>query len=365
MLHVIKKECELGRPIVVFGAGETGERVIKILQKNNIKIDYVCDNDVNKQGKLFHTYKVLAANEIQYIDSPIVIVASLYFKEIEKQLIELGVNSIVIYKELFLKKNVLYEKLVFPSYSSPKVSIVLTVFNGWQYTYECLKSILYAKTNIPYEVIVGDNVSTDETKNMEQYVENITIIHNKENLGYLRNCNETSKHAKGKYMILLSNDVKIISDYWMDKWVESFIKDNSIGALGGIVYSWDLEDANFGYSVNEKVEFIANREKNGIYDVDYLCPACICFQTAIWREIGGYDELFCPAWYEDIDIYCELRKHGYRLVLDTNVRYVHYENVTYGITRNQDSIFWQNHQKFIDKWSKHWEFVTAVKSITI
>jgi Predicted glycosyltransferases len=360
MLSTIKRGCDLGRLIIVFGAGETAESVIKILQKEDIKISHICDNDIKKQGKFFHGYNVLSASEIQHFNNPIVIVASLYFKEIEKQLKELGVSSIIIYKELYLKKNTFYEKISFPRCSSPEVSIVLTVYNEWQYTYECLKSIVHAKTNIQYEVIVGDNVSTDETRNIEQYVQNITIIHNKENLGYLRNCNETAKHAKGKYIVLLSNDVKIVTDYWIDKWLESFIKDNSIGALGGVVYAWNLEDCNFGYSVNDKIEFVANEKKNGIYDVDYLCPACICYRTNVWTEIGGYDELFYPAWYEDIDAYCKLRKHGYRLVLDTNIRYIHYENVTYGITREQNSIFCQNRQKFIDKWSADREFVTTI-----
>lgn len=359
MLETLKKESDLGRPIVVFGAGGSGENVIGILKKNGIKINCVCDNDINKQKKVLNNYKVLAASEIQSLHNPIVIIASLYFKEIEIQLKELGINSIVIYKELFLKRNEYYEKLVFPHFSNPQVSIVLTAYNEWRYTYECLKSILDTKTNIEYEVIVGDNASTDETRNIEHYVENAVIIHHKENLGYLKNCNETSKYAKGKYMILLSNDVKMNSDYWMDKWVNTLEKNNLIGALGGVMYGWDLTNPDFGYSIGEKAEYILNEQIDGIYEVDYLCPACICFRLDVWQEIGGFDERFIPAWYEDLDFYCEMRKHGYKLFLDSSVRYIHYGNVTYGVMTGQNPIIQQNYQKFINKWSKNWEFVTT------
>lgn len=112
MLSTIKRGCDLGRLIIVFGAGETAESVIKILQKEDIKISHICDNDIKKQGKFFHGYNVLSASEIQHFNNPIVIVASLYFKEIEKQLKELGVSSIIIYKELYLKKILFMKKFL-------------------------------------------------------------------------------------------------------------------------------------------------------------------------------------------------------------------------------------------------------------
>lgn len=359
MLATLKSKCAQGKLVVVFGAGEIGKKVIDILRTNDITVYGVCDNDESKQKKMFCGYNVLAADALQDIN-PIVIVATMYFKEIIKQLKELGIESIVIYKELYLTKRNKYEKLIFPKFSNPQVSIVMTAFNEWNYTYECLKSILSVKTDIKYEVIIGDDLSSDETKEAERYVENITVIHNKQNLGYLRNCNETAKHVKGKYMIMLATDVKVVSDYWLDKWVKEFEKDETVGVAGGICFDWDLTTKHYGWSIGANVTYLENsveREQDNIHDVDYLCPACICIRMDVWREIGGYDKRFVPAWYEDLDFYCETRKHDYRVVLDIGVQYIHYGNVSYGVVPSRSAVCQQNHQKFMDKWSNAWEYV--------
>ena len=356
MLDTLKKACDSGTQIIVFGAGEIGSKVIKILEKNNIRISFVCDNDVAKQNEVIYGYDVLGVDKIQDM-SAIVVVASIYVKEMVSQLNELGIDSIVIYKEIFLKKNEQYEKLIFPCFTNPQVSIVLTAFNEWKYTYECLKSILCTKTAIEYEVVVGDNASTDETKDIEQYVENVTTIHYKENIGYLRNCNETTRMAKGKYIVLLSNDVKIISDYWMDRWMEMFERESSIGVVGGSTYDWELTDLKYGGRVtcsDEKINLISNDRLNGICDVGYVSPACICFRADVWREIGGYDERYIPAWWEDLDLYCSMRKLGYKVILDAETSYVHYGEIT---AIKDNTIIQKNMKKLMDKWSNDWQFV--------
>ncbi len=355
MLFTLKRACDSGRKIVVFGAGELGGRVVEILKDNDITIHAVCDNDVKKQLEIFHNYKVLPANAIQDID-PIVVVATVYVKEIVRQLNDLGIETIIPYKELFLKLHESYNKLVFPRCVSPTVSIVLTAYNEWRYTYECLKSILSTKTNVEYEVIVGDNASEDETKDIEQYVENITVVHYKENIGYLRNCNETAKAAKGKYTVLLSNDVKIISDYWLDSWVEIFERDQLTGVVGGSCYEWDLETLKYGASVDDAVQLIDNEKLNGNCVVGYVSPACICFRSDVWAAIGGYDERYMPAWWEDLDLYCTMRKLGYKVVMNAETPYVHYGEVT---AVKENEIIRQNLQKFKDKWSDNWQYVVT------
>lgn len=357
MLNALKEACDLGTSIFIFGAGEIGGRVIKILEKENIRISAVCDNDENKQKNNFYNYEVLSADAVQKKNS-IVIVASIYAKEIVSQLHDLGIENIVLYKELFLKKNEKYDKLVFPRFTNPKVSIVLTAYNEWKYTYECLKSILSTKTDIEYEVIVGENASTDDTKDIEKYVENITVVHYKENIGYLRNCNETVKAAKSKYVVLLSNDVKIISDYWLDQWLETIEREPEIGVVGGSTCDWDLT-LKYGGKVifsGDKIKLIDNDKLSGICDVDYVSPACMCFRADAWRKIGGFDERYIPAWWEDLDLFCSMRKMGYRVVLNTETPYIHYGEVT-AIKNN--TIIQENLQKFMDKWSDDLQFVVT------
>ena len=53
-------------------------------------------------------------------------------------------------------------------------------------------------------------------------------------------------------------------------------------------------------------------------------------RTALWKEIGGFDERYAPAYYEDTDLAFEVRKHGYQVVYNPFSVVVHYEGVSNG-----------------------------------
>jgi len=88
-------------------------------------------------------------------------------------------------------------KLRFEKQEHPKVSIVIPVYNQIHYTYACLESILEFTKDVTYEVIIADDVSTDATKDLGLYSENLVISRNSENQGFLRNCNQAAAKAKG------------------------------------------------------------------------------------------------------------------------------------------------------------------------
>ena len=75
--------------------------------------------------------------------------------------------------------------LALPVFEQPLVSIIIPAFNNWAFTRNCIISIYQHTNDVPYEIIVGDNVSTDETINLEKYFRNVNYLRNKENLGYI------------------------------------------------------------------------------------------------------------------------------------------------------------------------------------
>ena len=54
-----------------------------------------------------------------------------------------------------------------------------------------------------YEIIIADDVSTDATRELSRYAENVVICRNETNQGFLRNCNNAAKKARGKYINVL------------------------------------------------------------------------------------------------------------------------------------------------------------------
>ncbi|RDY23270.1 glycosyltransferase [Romboutsia maritimum] len=252
-----------------------------------------------------------------------------------------------------------YEKIIFNKSEKPLVSIIIPVYNQWHYTYSCLKSIKDNTNGIDYEIIIADDVSNDLTKDVESYIENITVIRNEVNLGFLLNCNNAAKHAKGKYIHFLNNDTNVQQD-WLSSLVELIEKDEKIGMVGSkLVYSNGKLQESGGIIWNDASGWNYGRlddpfksEYNYVKEVDYISGASIMIKKSLWREIGGFDERYVPAYFEDSDLAFEVRKSGYKVMYQPKSIVVHFEGISHGTDENAGIKSYQvkNKEKFIEKW---------------
>lgn len=269
-----------------------------------------------------------------------------------------------------------YGKLVFPQapgegregpdgWEGPQVSIVIPCYNQVHYTYACLQSILEFTEDVTYEVIIADDVSTDATVLLDRYVEGLVICRNQTNQGFLRNCNHAAKSARGKYIMFLNNDTKVTKG-WLSSLVGLIEADNTIGMVGsklvypdgrlqeagGIIWS-DGSGWNYGRLDNpDKAEY------NYVKDVDYISGAAILLSTALWKQIGGFDERFAPAYCEDSDLAFEVRKAGYRVVYQPLSKVIHFEGVSNGTDVNGTGLKRyqvENSRKLKEKWAEEFK----------
>ncbi len=252
-----------------------------------------------------------------------------------------------------------YEPLKFEKTDQPLVSIIIPVYNQFAYTYECLRSILENSKEVPYEVIIGDDCSTDNTRQIKNVVSGIKVIVNRKNLRFLKNCNHAAARAKGKYILFLNNDTQVQPE-WLTSLIKLIESDESIGMVGskllypdgflqeagGIVWK-DGSAWNYGNRQNEEAS-----EYNYVKEVDYISGASIMIRKSLWDEIGGFDERFAPAYCEDSDLAFEVRKHGYKVMFQPLSRVVHFEGVSNGTDTGSGLKSYQlvNQQKFIEKW---------------
>ena len=141
------------------------------------------------------------------------------------------------FDEFVLKDRVdQYDKLEFKMYDAPQVSIIIPVYNQFDYTINCLKAVLQYSGNVKYEVIVADDCSTDQTSELEKVVFGITVMHNVVNLKFLRNCNNAAQNAKGKYILFLNNDTQV-QPGWLEPLVEVMEQHEEAGMVGSrLVY---------------------------------------------------------------------------------------------------------------------------------
>ena len=96
-------------------------------------------------------------------------------------------------------------------------------------------------------------------------------------------------------------------------------------------------------------------------DVDYISGAAILLSNDLWKQIGGFDELFAPAYCEDSDLAFEVRKAGYRVVYQPLSKVIHFEGVSNGTDVNGTGLKRyqvENSKKLKEKWAE--EFKKAV-----
>lgn len=278
---------------------------------------------------------------------------SLFFK-IKHRNIHYGDHIIDI---LYLREG----KLVFKNEKEPMVSIVIPVFNQIKYTYKCLKSILKNSQDVSYEIIIGDDVSSDGTKFISSYVKGINVVRNEINLCFLKNCNNAARIAKGKYVLFLNNDTEVCEG-WLSSLVDLIEKDETIGMVGSkLVYpDGSLQEAggvihNDGTACNYgNTGDPLRADFNYVRDVDYISGASIMIDKKLWDKIGGFDEYFAPAYCEDSDLAFQVRKNGYRVVYQPKSVVIHYEGVSNGSDVNNTSSLkhyqLENMKKLREKW---------------
>lgn len=246
-----------------------------------------------------------------------------------------------------------------PKAENPLVSIIIPVFNQWEYTEKCIRSIFPAGEGLSYEVILADDCSTDDTINAEKIFPGIKIVKTPGNRGFLLNCNNAAKKARGSYLVFLNNDT-VVHENWLQAMLEimddksevgmtgsKFIyPDGKLQEAGGIIWN-DASGWNYG-----RLDDPVKPEYNYVKEVDYISGASIMIRHSLWKDIGGFDERYVPAYYEDSDLAFAVREKGFKVVFTPFSVVTHFEgqshgtNESSGIKKNQAI----NKEKFREKW---------------
>jgi GT2 family glycosyltransferase len=240
-------------------------------------------------------------------------------------------------------------------------SIIIPVYNNILDTLLAIVSVLELDSRAVFEIIVADDQSKDRTAEVIGQIGGVVRHHlQPRNLGFLLNCNEAAKTASGEIVILLNNDT-IALPGWLDALVDGFEADSRAGLVGskllngdgtlqeagGIIWS-DGSGWNFGRNQNPRAP-----EFNYVKDADYISGAAIAIRADLWRELGGFDPAFAPAYYEDTDIAFRIRAKGYRTLYQPFSEIVHHEGRSHGkdVTSGIKAYQARNQAVMMERWA--------------
>jgi GT2 family glycosyltransferase len=241
----------------------------------------------------------------------------------------------------------------------PLISVVIPVHNKWVYTAACLRSLSESACDATFEVIVVDDESSDETAGRLSAIDGLAHFRNEQNVGFVGSCNRGANAARGRFLVLLNNDTQVTPG-WLDALVDTFRQrpdagmagarlvypDGRMQEAGGIIFN-DGSGWNYGRGDSaDRPEYAYLRE------VDYCSGACVMLETERFRDLGGLDERYSPAYYEDTDLAFRVRAAGLKVYLQPAATIIHHEGITSGTDLNAGVKRFQavNREKFLERW---------------
>jgi len=220
----------------------------------------------------------------------------------------------------------------------PKISIIIVTWNGQAYIEKCLDSIFnqilpsdYQKrVNEFFDILIIDNNSVDKTVQIiaEKYGNNLTIVKNKQNVGFAKAYNQGIHWTSGRYVLLLNQDVYLAPNFFshLTIFLDTYPK---VAAVNPLIYKW-LDNHttkvidSMGLGFDKKFRFInlgegeveINKQKEikpvfGFTGTAVALRRSALYDVAYDREF--FDELFI-SYKEDIDLSWRLRWRNWDIV---------------------------------------------------
>jgi O-antigen biosynthesis protein len=271
--------------------------------------------------------------------------AALGLKEFFTTIFQLTLKS-------FLTSN---SSLDVPHSDDPVVSVIVVLFNRAELTLACMRSLAENRSE-RLEIIIVDNNSSDETPLLLQRLRGAKIIRNSENVNFLMAVNQAARHARGEYLLLLNNDAQILPGT-LEAALNTIRSAPDIGAVGGrlVLLDGTLQEAGsiiwrdgscLGYGRGDAPfapMYMFRR------DVDYCSGAFLLTPRTIWNRLGGFDELFKPAYYEETDYCSRLWENGLRVVYEPNAVVLHYEFASSSSQKTATELQREHQSTFVDR----------------
>ncbi|HQT67497.1 MAG TPA: glycosyltransferase [Acetobacteraceae bacterium] len=240
-------------------------------------------------------------------------------------------------KQLFILKarNALalysHHRLDFTPRGVPQVAVVMVLHNKFELTMLALAS-LRDNYRDDIELIIVDNASTDDTRRIGTYVKGAHLIRAEANLGFLKACNLALEQAHAPALLYLNNDIEL-GHATLDLALARLQSDPLIGAVGGKVIRTHgrLQEAgSIIWADGTTSGYLRDAsplapEANYVRDVDYCSGVFLLTRTDLVKSLGGFDEDFAPAYYEEVDLCVRMIEAGYRIVYDPAVVIHHLE----------------------------------------
>lgn len=243
--------------------------------------------------------------------------------------------------------------------STPKISVIILMFNNLAMTKRCVDSVMKAKTNLNFEVILVNNgsdlVSLLGTRELKRQYPHMKLVHVEQNVNFALGNNIGFSYAKGAISVFLNNDT-YVTDHWLDNLVRP-LEDESIKAVQPALLYPDNIVQSLGTVFNEKnvlgyALYVGksrhNKKVMKSRHLQAVTAACMAVRSHDFANLEGFDPIFVNG-QEDVDFCLRLTQVGEKGSCYTAADAVVYHDESK--TPGRGRYVYQNRQAFVAAWA--------------
>lgn len=229
------------------------------------------------------------------------------------------------------------------------VDVIIPVFNAYEYTKNCILSVLNNDSGLLNSIIIVNDGSNEKTSSYLETVsednENIILINMGENQGYTKSVNKGIEASTAEYVVLLNSDT-VVTSSWLEKMLSCAETDEKVGIVGPLsnAASWqsvpNLLDVSGAFvinklptsaSISEMSELVAEVAIPFYPEVPFVNGFCFLIKRNVIDAIGLMDEDTFPIGYGEENDYCiRAVDAGFKLLIADNCYIYHEKSKSFG-----------------------------------
>ena len=241
-----------------------------------------------------------------------------------------------------------------------KCDVIIPVYNAPEYVDFCV----FALINNTDESLLGkiyllDDCSNEITRDLldnlqVKYGNTVEVIHNENNLGFIKNVNKGLNISKEKYVMLLNTDC-FVAKNTVGKLMEHMENDSKIGLICPVCSN----AANLtlpiypGFSYMMMDSLLESKFKGQNFDACTVVGNCLMISRECIKTVGGLDEIYGMGYGDETDYQFKAMEKGFtaKVAIDTYV--FHKAEVSFNTTNKKRSERLEKNRKiFFDRWGE-------------
>ena len=229
----------------------------------------------------------------------------------------------------------------FPPVIAPEVSVIIPVYKGFPDLENCLRSLAVSRASEPvFEVILIDDCPEESVLWAIPNSGGLIKVSNAENMGFLLTCNRGAGLARGRILCFLNSDTIVFPD-WLRSLVDVLDNQPDAALAGGMLLNvdgtiqdggWRILGNGWGHPIGR-----GGNPRDGSYTyrrpVDCVTGACFAMPKRVFDDLGGFDPLYAPAFYEEFDLAFRAQARGLKVIYEPKSRVIHVGSTSYGAER--------------------------------